>query len=341
MVDGVRGWIARTGAGRHGDPVARRQRRRPGVRDASSRPWRWPGRGDRAGSVLRRRGSTTPAGADPRRGGDRRPDRRRGRRWHGPGDPRPAPGRPGAGRPRPAAAHRAAHGGRRADGGGRRARRGRRSPTPSWRASPRSRASAAGSSSRATSAGVVVLDDYAHHPTAMRATFEAARQRYPGRRLWAVYEPLTYHRTAAMLDRFAEVLAEADRAAVIDIWAVRDPDTTITSAQALADATTRAAAGPGHGHRQPRGTAPPGSPSTSSPATSSWSWAAAGRTWPRSSSSSGCAPDCLTDARAQLAFVGLRVVLGADRPRVELVALRGEARARSRAPTASRAGRRS
>ena len=87
--------------------------------------------------------------------------------------------------------------------------------------------------------GVTVLDDYAHHPTAMRLTFGAARQRYPGRRLWAVYEPLTFHRTAAMLDRFADVLAEADRAAIIDIWAVRDPDTTITSAQALADATSR------------------------------------------------------------------------------------------------------
>ncbi len=86
--------------------------------------------------------------------------------------------------------------------------------------------------------GVTVLDDYAHHPTAMRLTFTAARQRYPGRRLWAVYEPLTYHRTAAMLDQFAAVLAEADRAAVIDIWAVRDPDTTITSAAALAAATS-------------------------------------------------------------------------------------------------------
>ena len=86
--------------------------------------------------------------------------------------------------------------------------------------------------------GVTVLDDYAHHPTAMHLTFGAARQRYPGRRLWAVYEPLTYHRTAAMLDRFADVLAEADRAAIIDIWAVRDPDTTITSAAALAAATS-------------------------------------------------------------------------------------------------------
>jgi UDP-N-acetylmuramate--alanine ligase len=88
-------------------------------------------------------------------------------------------------------------------------------------------------------AGVVVLDDYGHHPTAMAATFAAAAQRYPGRRLWAVYEPLTYHRTAAMLDAFAEVLERADRAVVAQIHAGRDPDTTITSAAALAEAVTR------------------------------------------------------------------------------------------------------
>ena len=84
--------------------------------------------------------------------------------------------------------------------------------------------------------GIIVLDDYGHHPTAMAATFAAVADRYPGRRLWAVYEPLTFHRTAAMLDQFAEVLARADRVVVADIHAGRDPDTTITSAQALADA---------------------------------------------------------------------------------------------------------
>ncbi len=85
-------------------------------------------------------------------------------------------------------------------------------------------------------AGVVVYDDYAHHPTAIHETLAAVRQREPGRRIWAVLEPLTYHRTAAMLDEFAAVLAEADAVAVADIWASRDPDTTITSAAALADA---------------------------------------------------------------------------------------------------------
>ncbi|HSK51718.1 MAG TPA: cyanophycin synthetase [Clostridia bacterium] len=85
-------------------------------------------------------------------------------------------------------------------------------------------------------AGVAVYDDYGHHPTAIRETIAALRQREPGRRLWAVYEPLTYHRTAALLDDFATVLATADGVAIADIWAGRDPDTTVASAAGLADA---------------------------------------------------------------------------------------------------------
>ena len=85
-------------------------------------------------------------------------------------------------------------------------------------------------------AGVVVYDDYGHHPTAIRETLAAVRQREPGRRVWAVYEPLTFHRTAAMLDQFADVLAGADAVAIADIWAGRDPDTTIASATGLAEA---------------------------------------------------------------------------------------------------------
>lgn len=87
--------------------------------------------------------------------------------------------------------------------------------------------------------GVVVLDDYGHHPTAIAATLDAVALRYPGRRLWAVYEPLTYHRTAAMIEPFADVLARADRVAIADIFPGRDPDTTITSAAALARAVER------------------------------------------------------------------------------------------------------
>ena len=83
-------------------------------------------------------------------------------------------------------------------------------------------------------AGVVVYDDYGHHPTAIIATMAAVRQREPGRRVWAVYEPLTFHRTAAMLRPFADALAGADAVAVADIWAGRDRDTTSVSASDLA-----------------------------------------------------------------------------------------------------------
>lgn len=89
--------------------------------------------------------------------------------------------------------------------------------------------------------GVVVYDDYGHHPTAIRATLAALRQREPGRRVWAVYEPLTYHRTAALLDDFAEVLVEADAVVIADIWAGRDPDTSVASAAGLAAAVGRRA----------------------------------------------------------------------------------------------------
>jgi UDP-N-acetylmuramate--alanine ligase len=85
-------------------------------------------------------------------------------------------------------------------------------------------------------AGVVVYDDYGHHPTAIRETIAAIRQREPGRRVWAVHEPLTYHRTAALLDELADALATADAVAVADIWAGRDPDTTVASAARVAEA---------------------------------------------------------------------------------------------------------
>ena len=87
--------------------------------------------------------------------------------------------------------------------------------------------------------GVVVYDDYGHHPTAIRETIGAVRQREPGRRVWAVYEPLTFHRTAALLEPFATALATADGVVVADIWAGRDPDTTVASAAGLAEAVRR------------------------------------------------------------------------------------------------------
>lgn len=90
---------------------------------------------------------------------------------------------------------------------------------------------------------VVVYDDYGHHPTAIRATIEAVRQREPGRRLWVACEPLTFHRTAALLQELAHALSGADGVAVADIWPGRDPDRTVASAAGLAEATRTIAGG--------------------------------------------------------------------------------------------------
>lgn len=73
--------------------------------------------------------------------------------------------------------------------------------------------------------GVTVIDDYAHHPTAIRATLAAARQRYPGRAIWAVWQPHTYRRTQALLDEFAASFADADHVIITDVFRSRDVET--------------------------------------------------------------------------------------------------------------------
>jgi UDP-N-acetylmuramate--alanine ligase len=71
---------------------------------------------------------------------------------------------------------------------------------------------------------VIVIDDYAHHPTQIRTTLRAARERYPGRTLWALFQPHTYSRTKALLDQFAQSFADADHVIVTDIYAAREFD---------------------------------------------------------------------------------------------------------------------
>ena len=92
----------------------------------------------------------------------------------------------------------------------------------------------------ADTAGVLVFDDYGHHPTEVRAALAAARQRVGERRLWAVFEPHMYSRTALFLDEFAESFTDADEVVIADIFASRDTDTSIASAAGLADAIERA-----------------------------------------------------------------------------------------------------
>jgi len=71
---------------------------------------------------------------------------------------------------------------------------------------------------------VTIIDDYAHHPTEIGVTLQAARQRYPGRRLWAVWQPHTFSRTKLLLDKFATCFTEADRVVALDIYRSRETD---------------------------------------------------------------------------------------------------------------------
>ncbi len=71
----------------------------------------------------------------------------------------------------------------------------------------------------------VVLDDYAHHPTEIKATLAAIRQRYQPRRIWCVFQPHQYSRTRFLLDDFAESFKLADVTIVPEIYFVRDSQT--------------------------------------------------------------------------------------------------------------------
>ena len=72
--------------------------------------------------------------------------------------------------------------------------------------------------------GVTVIDDYAHHPTQIRTTLRAARERYPGRTIWAIFQPHTFSRTKALLKDFAASFADADHVVVTDIYPAREFD---------------------------------------------------------------------------------------------------------------------
>jgi UDP-N-acetylmuramate--alanine ligase len=75
-----------------------------------------------------------------------------------------------------------------------------------------------------TENNVVVIDDYAHHPTEVAATLRGVRQRYAGRRLWVAFQPHTYSRTKALLEDWAPALAIADEVVLLDIYGSRETD---------------------------------------------------------------------------------------------------------------------
>jgi len=80
--------------------------------------------------------------------------------------------------------------------------------------------------------GATVIDDYAHHPTEIRATLETAGN-YPHKKIWCVFQPHTYTRTKALMNGFAEALCIADGVVLAPIYAARETDNLGISSDTL------------------------------------------------------------------------------------------------------------
>ncbi len=88
-------------------------------------------------------------------------------------------------------------------------------------------------------AGVTVIDDYAHHPTEIRATLDAARAAFPRRRVVAAFQPHLYSRTRDLAADFGSALATADAVFLTDIYPARERPIAGVTAGLIADAVAR------------------------------------------------------------------------------------------------------
>jgi UDP-N-acetylmuramate--alanine ligase len=90
---------------------------------------------------------------------------------------------------------------------------------------------------RGTVDGVALFDDYAHHPTEVKATLEAARILGPDR-LWAVFQPHLYSRTERFSEEFGRALAQADVVVVTDVYGAREEPVPGVTGELVAEAAT-------------------------------------------------------------------------------------------------------
>lgn len=86
--------------------------------------------------------------------------------------------------------------------------------------------------------GAVVVDDYAHHPGAVKASLATARQAFKGR-IWCLFQPHLYSRTKFLLDEFAKSFSDADILVLADIYPAREVDPGDISSRDLADKAQR------------------------------------------------------------------------------------------------------
>lgn len=92
--------------------------------------------------------------------------------------------------------------------------------------------------------GARIFEDYAHHPTELRATIRAAREAFPDSRVLCVFQPHTYSRTAELLSDFASALSGADAVFLLPIYSARETDTLGMSSELLASLIPGAVAYP-------------------------------------------------------------------------------------------------
>ncbi|MCQ2507995.1 MAG: UDP-N-acetylmuramate--L-alanine ligase [Dorea sp.] len=82
--------------------------------------------------------------------------------------------------------------------------------------------------------GVTVIDDYAHHPTEIKATLTSAKN-YPHREVWCIFQPHTYTRTKSLFSEFVEALTHTDHVIMAPIYAARETDTLGVSSEQIAE----------------------------------------------------------------------------------------------------------
>ena len=87
---------------------------------------------------------------------------------------------------------------------------------------------------KGTKDGVTVIDDYAHHPTEIKATLNAAKN-YPHNKIYCVFQPHTYSRTLSLFEDFSDSFFNMDNLILADIYAAREKDTGIVSSNMLGD----------------------------------------------------------------------------------------------------------
>ena len=85
-----------------------------------------------------------------------------------------------------------------------------------------------------TGTGVKIVDDYAHHPTEIKATLSAC-QNIPHNKLWCIFQPHTYTRTIALFDQFADAFEKADKLILSEIYAAREKNIYKISSVQLAE----------------------------------------------------------------------------------------------------------